>query len=98
MERTRGRTMQRLAHIIAGLTIALLLAACGGGGGASDANKTATARTSAANDAATVTAFAGGRASSSGGTSAPSGTGTRAAGRAGFVFATFPSGGTSGNA
>lgn len=87
MERRRVQT-------IAGLTIVLLLGACGGGGG--NADKTATARTADANDAATVTAFAGGgrtpAAGTSGGTT--SGTGTRAAGNAGgFVFATLAPGG-----
>lgn len=95
--------MRRLVQIIAGLTITLLLAACGGGGGASTADKTATARISAANDAATVTAFAGGRASSSGGTGAnpsvPAGSGTRAAGKGGgFTFATYAPGAQAGNA
>jgi len=72
--------------------VVLLLVACGGGGGTSDADKTATARTANANDAATVTAFAGGRGSSAGSSSTASPATNAAGGKGGFVFATFPSG------
>jgi hypothetical protein len=73
--------------------ILLLLVACGGNSGASSANQTATARTADANDAATVTAFAGGGRSASGGTAGTTSAGTSAAGGKGnFAFATFPSG------
>ncbi len=91
--------MKRRVQTIAGLTIVLLLVACGGNGGSGNADKTATARTTDANDAATVTAFAGSRASGAGtatgatpGTA--SGAGTRVAGKSGgFKFATLAPGG-----
>ncbi len=87
---------RRVASTIPGMMIVLLLAACGGGG-ASTANKTATARTADANDAATVTAFAGGRGSSAGSASTANpgansaGSTSVAGGKGGFAFATFPS-------
>ena len=83
------------------LAFSVILAACGGSG-TGLADKTATARTADANDAATVTAFAGGGRTPSAGTpstSANQGTGTKAAGgKGGFAFATFPSGGSGGPA
>jgi hypothetical protein len=90
---------RRVAQTIAGLTIALLLVACGGNSGNDSANKTATARTSDANDAATVTAFAGGRTSGGGTTTgATPGTSAGAAGKSGgFKFATLAPGGTTGS-
>ncbi|MDQ6602359.1 MAG: DUF1795 domain-containing protein [Chloroflexota bacterium] len=92
---------RRVAYTVPGLMIVLLLAACGGSG-TGLADKTATARTADANDAATVTAFAGGGRTPSAGTpstSANQGTGTKAAGgKGGFAFATFPSGGSGGPA
>jgi hypothetical protein len=93
---------RRLAQTIGGLTIVLLLVACGGSGGG-NAAKTATAHTADANDAATVTAFAGGRASGAGtsGSATPgtaSGAGTRVAGNSGgFKFATLAPGGATGS-
>ncbi len=89
---------RRVASTIPGMMIVLLLAACGGNGSVSDANKTATARTADANDAATVTAFAGNRASSAGSSSTANpganvaGSTSVAGGKGGFTFATFPSG------
>ncbi|MGI8691005.1 MAG: hypothetical protein ACR2M3_20690 [Thermomicrobiales bacterium] len=94
---------RRVASTIPGMMIVLLLAACGGGS-ASDANMTATARTADVNDAATVTAFAGGRGSSAGSASTASsgassaGSTSVAGGKGGFVFATFPSGPSGGPA
>jgi hypothetical protein len=83
---------RQVAYTISGLMILLLLVACGGSS-ASNANQTATARTADANDAATVTAFAGGGRSASGGTAVTTNAGTNAAGGKGnFAFATFPSG------
>ncbi len=96
---TRGHMKRRVASTIPGMMIVLLLAACGGGGGASDTNKTATARTADANDAATVTAFAGGRGVSAGSASTTNpganvgGSTSVAGGKGSFVFATLPSGG-----
>jgi hypothetical protein len=94
---------RRLAQTIAGLTIVLLLVACGGNSGNDSANKTATARTADANDAATVTAFAsGGRTSGAGTTTGATpgtalGAGTRVAGKSGgFTFATLAPGGATG--
>ncbi|MDQ2786538.1 MAG: hypothetical protein M3Y58_16220 [Chloroflexota bacterium] len=92
-----------MASTIPGLMIVLLLAACGGGG-ASNANMTATARTADANDAATVTAFAGRPGSSAGSASTTNpganiaGSTSVAGGKGGFVFATFPSGPSGGSA
>ncbi len=78
--------------------IALLLVACGGNG-ASTADKTASARTADANDAATVTAFASGGQSASAGTSSAANPGTSVAGgKGGFAFATFPVGPSGGPA
>lgn len=89
---------RRAAYTISGLMILLLLVACGGSS-ASNANQTATARTADANDAATVTAFAGGGRSASGGTAGTANAGTSAVGGKGnFAFATFPSGPTIGSA
>ncbi len=93
---------RRVAYTIPGLMILLLLVACGGSG-AGTANKTATARANDANDAATVTAFAGGGRGASAGTAvtanAAANPGTNAAGgKGGFAFATFPSGPTGGAA
>ncbi len=91
---------RRVASTIPGMMIVLLLAACGGNSSVSDANKTATARTADANDAATVTAFAGNRASSAGSSSTANpganaaGSTSVAGGKGGFTFATFPSGGS----
>jgi hypothetical protein len=93
---------RRIAQTIGGFTIVLLLVACGGNNGNDTANKTATARTADANDAATVTAFAGGRTSGAGTTTgatpgAALGAGTRVAGKAGgFAFATLAPGGATG--
>lgn len=101
---TRGHMKRRVVSTVPGLMIVLLLAACGGGGGASDANKTATARTADANDAATVTAFAGGRGASAGSASPANpganvvGSTSVAGGKSGFAFATFPSGPSGGAA
>ncbi|MGI8854505.1 MAG: hypothetical protein ACR2JW_02025 [Thermomicrobiales bacterium] len=96
--------MKRRVQTIAGLTIVLLLVACGGnGGGSGNADKTATARTTDANDAATVTAFAGSRTSGAGTTAGTtpgtaSGAGTRVAGNSGgFKFATLAPGGAAGS-
>ncbi len=91
---------RRVASTIPGLMIVLLLAACGGGGtGAPD--KTATARTADANDAATVTAFAGSGRTPGAGVVAntnPGPTTNTASGKGGFAFATFPSGASGGPA
>jgi hypothetical protein len=85
---------RHVAYTIMGSTIVLLLAACGGGG-ASNANKTATARTADANDAATVTAFAGRGQTSVGGTTTGAPAGTAVSGKAGgFKFATLAPAGT----
>jgi hypothetical protein len=90
---------RRVAYTIPGLMILLLLVACGGNSGASNANQTATARTADANDAATVTAFAGGGRSASGSTTGTTSGGTSVAGGKGsFAFATFPSGPANGPA
>jgi len=92
---------RRVACTVPGLMIVLLLAACGGGG-AGTPDKTATARTADANDAATVTAFAGGGRTPGAGTAASTttnaGSGTKTAGKGGFAFATFPSGRSGGPA
>lgn len=94
---------RRVAQIIGGCTIVLLLVACGSSGGSDSANKTATARTADANDAATVTAFAGGRASGGGTTTGATpgtaaGAGTGVAGKSGgFKFATLAPGGATGS-
>lgn len=89
---------RRIAQTTIGVMVALLLVACGGGGG-SDANKTATARTADANDAATVTAFAGG-SQNTGNTGSGTRTATGAAANGGnggfFRFATLPAGNASG--
>lgn len=82
---------RRAVCTIPGLMILLLLVACGGGG-ISNAGKTATARISDANDAATVTAFAGGRLTGAGSASAANSGTTALGGKSGFVFATLPSG------
>lgn len=87
---------RRLAYTIPGLMIAVLLIGCGGSG-AGNADKTATARTADANDAATVTAFAGGGRGASTGSASTASPGTTAGtsvagGKGGFTFATFPVG------
>lgn len=95
---------RRVAWTIPGLMIAILLVACGGSGGSSDAAKTASARSADANDAATVTAFAGSSRTSSGGSSSTNITGsgsasTKVAGKAGgFIFATLAPAGSAGSA
>lgn len=90
MERRLGQTA------IAAMML-LLLAACGGSSGGTT-EKTATARAADANDAATVTAFAGGRASGAGTSGVAPASGTRVAGKSGgFIFATLPPGGAAGN-
>ena len=96
---------RRGVQTIAGLAIVLLLVACGGSSGGGNVDKTAVARTADANDAATVTAFAGGRSSGAGtsvgatpGTA--SGAGTPVAGKGksgGFAFATLAPGGATGS-
>ena len=102
--RMRGRMERRVGQSIAGLTIVLLLVACGGSGSSGNAGKTATAQTSAINDAATVTAFAGGRTSGAGRPppaqrlARPPASGTRVAGKSGgFAFATLSPGGAAGS-
>ncbi|MHB8647701.1 MAG: hypothetical protein ACYDAR_18120 [Thermomicrobiales bacterium] len=84
---------RRIASTISGMIIVLFLIACGGNGGANDASKTATARTADANDAATVTAFAGGGRVTSTGQASSTNPATRSAGGKGsFIFATLPAG------
>ncbi len=85
---------RRVAYTVPGLMIVLLLVACGGSG-AGTADKTATARTADTNDAATVTAFAGGGRTPGAGPSTGTNAGATtnaAGGKNGFAFATFPSG------
>ncbi|MCA1725293.1 MAG: hypothetical protein LC748_13795 [Thermomicrobia bacterium] len=89
---------RRVASTIPGLMIALLLIACGGSSGVGSTDKTATAHANDANDAATVTAFAGGRSASAGSPATPNAATSVAGGKGSFVFATFPSGPSSGAA
>ena len=83
--------MKRALSIAAGVMMLFALVACGSDGAATARVQTATA--GAANDNATVTAFAAARTSATpggrSGTTTGGGT-TAAGGRSGFLFATFP--------
>src|SRR4051812_47601470 len=96
MRRFRGATAL-------GVLLLLALTACGGSGAAST-RKAQTATAGAANDAATVTAFAKGQAATTPGaqgtartTGSSAGTPAASAGKGPFfTFATVPAGGTTG--